>query len=384
MTLRRKILIIGIGSLLTIHAVRSAAVSVSPAAGASIWPGHPDVIRYRAMIEIGSAAGKGEQVSKRVLADFSRLAGKAPFAAEPFLVHGAIAATQGRVDRAEKFFIAARTRDPRSAAARYFLADRYLRTGRVAEGLREMAVLARLVPGSTAMIAPFLASFARTPGAVTQLRNMLRSNPSLKDSVLASMANEAGNADLILDIAGQHSPAWSAPWQTMLVNKLTEEGNYWKAYLVWQRIGRLRVGPSLYNPNFRSLPAPPPFNWSLATTGGGYAASRAGGGLDVIYYGREALALASQLTVLSPGTYRFRAEARSTGNAKGIWWIVTCAGSGSEIMQMAVRPGAATSNIKVLPDCPAQRFELRGIPSEPPVTSEAVVIKLALEKAPGL
>ena len=117
-------------------------------------PDHPQVNFAFAMAEIGQAAAAGQDGRSRAdaCAASERASNAAPLAVEPFLIKGALAKTEGREDLAERLFVEARARDPRSAAARYFLAERYLSSGRAAEGLSEISVLARLVPGGSQLL----------------------------------------------------------------------------------------------------------------------------------------------------------------------------------------------------------------------------------------
>ena len=90
---------------------------------------------------------------------------KAPLAPEPFLVRGVQAQLSGEQQLALRSFLAARQRNPRGIAARYFLADHYLKVGETGPGLNEISALARLVPQSLPTVAPYLAAYAKTPSA---------------------------------------------------------------------------------------------------------------------------------------------------------------------------------------------------------------------------
>ena len=95
---------------------RTAAVELGETA---LWPGHPAVLSTHIMSDVGQAAARGEAPNAQTLARLERLAAKEPLTAQPFLIHGAMAARTGDFDRAEKLLSIARQRAPRSAAARY-------------------------------------------------------------------------------------------------------------------------------------------------------------------------------------------------------------------------------------------------------------------------
>ena len=118
--------------------VRSAVVqqyaASAPEVAATLWPDHPRVALGLAMAEIGAAAGAGKVPAPMTIARSQAAARRAPLAVEPFLIEGAMAQSGQRPDRAERLFVEAARRDPRSAAARFFLAQLYLSSGRPMRG----------------------------------------------------------------------------------------------------------------------------------------------------------------------------------------------------------------------------------------------------------
>src|SRR5687767_4284441 len=237
-----------------------------------LWPGHPTLLTNQTMAEIGARAARGQTPPAGTLRGVETIANKVPLAVEPFLVEGAMAQVEGRDDHAERLFLAARMRDPRSAAARYFLADRYLRTMRVAPALDEIAALSRLYIEARAQFGPALATFATMPGGVPQLRRFFRTSPELEPFVLEHLANDAKNADLVLALWGRRPTdpdALPPEWQGLLVRKLIEQGQYARAYATWRLVAGIDRGAgTIFNPGFRKMPAPPPFNWDFSATGG--------------------------------------------------------------------------------------------------------------------
>ncbi|MEO7814687.1 MAG: hypothetical protein ABIR87_04495, partial [Sphingomicrobium sp.] len=127
---------------------------------------HPEAMVERAMAEIGTAAAAGGEVPATARQALASVATTMPLRADPFLVEGTIAEIEREGRRAERLFAAARARDPRSQGARYFLAERYLKTGRILPGLVEMGVLARLSETASQSLVPALAAYARSPGGV--------------------------------------------------------------------------------------------------------------------------------------------------------------------------------------------------------------------------
>ena len=318
----------------------------------------------------------------------TRSRGKAPLAPEPFLIKGALAQVEQRQEHAEQLFTAARARDPRSVAARYFLADRYLRSGRTPQALAEIAALAQLFPQGMVGFGPALASFAQTPGAVPQLRNFFRTSPELEPVVLGALANDARNAKLILALWGRRNtgadPA-TAEWQAKLVNKLVEQGQFVSAYAIWRLVtGMNDSRGTLFNPGFAKLTVPPPFNWNFATTGGVAEPAR-GDRLQVIYFGRDDAALAGQLLLLAPGRYRLSMEISDPpGEGGEIAWSLTCVPGKDALFRLPIeRKGPLAASFSVPQGCAAQRLELGGTPGDFPQSQDFSIGKLSLTKASG-
>ena len=284
------------------------------------------------MAEIGrTAAAGGRLVPGSTLRRVERASNAAPLAVEPYLIKGALAKTNGHDGLADRLFLEARARDPRSAAARYFLAERYLASGRAAEGLGEIAVLARLVPGGSQLLIPGLVQYARRPGSARFLRATLAANPTIGEAVLAILATDANNADLVLRIAGPLKIADEGEpppaWQGRLLNALIERGEFGRARELWAKVSNIppAAWSGLINKGFARINAPPPFNWSFGSGSFGVAEPAGGGYLKVIYYGREDAELASQLLLLAPGQYRLQMHASGdAGGASGLAWSVTC------------------------------------------------------------
>ena len=344
----------------------------------------PDALAAQIMGEVGRAAAQGQLPSKDTLARVERLANEYPLSAEPFLVHAAIALKDGDNVRAEKLLIAARHRAPRSPAARYLLGDLYIRTARPVEAMTEMAVLNRLVPSAGVQLAPALAEYARTPGTAPQVRSILASYPELEVPVLAQLSSDPRNADLIMSLASRRTNQDPAPdWQRLMLITLVNSGEYDRAYAIWRKLTNvpdLRAG--FYNPNFTDKSAPGPFNWQFAQGAGGVAEPSAGGGLQVVYFGRDSVDLAQQVLLLPPGSYRLAANVSGDLGADGsIGWKVTCVGTNRELFRLPLKgSGPASGQFAVPADCKAQRIALAAEAPEVPDAADFRITGLQLTR----
>jgi hypothetical protein len=387
----RAFLIVVAGGLLAVQVVRTAAVTDDASRatlGERLWPSHPAVLIDRTMGEIGTRAARGRSLTPAILSQVDQIASKAPLAPEPFLIKGALAQVEQKQEPAERLFTAARARDPRSVAARYFLADRYLRSGRTGQALTEIAALSQLFPQGMVGFGPALANFAQTPGAVPQLRHLFQASPQLEPVVLSALANDARNAKLVLALWGRRNrradPA-AAEWQAKLISKLVEQAQFGSAYAVWRLV--TGVGDSrgtLFNPGFTNSTEPPPFNWKLATDGG-VVEPTGGDRLQVIYFGRNDAVLAEQLLLLGPGRYQLSMDISDPpGEGGSIAWSLGCVPGNTAIFRLPIeRKGRLAVSFQVPPGCAAQRLQLSGTPGDFPQSQDFSIGKFSLTKVVG-
>jgi hypothetical protein len=361
-----------VGALLSFQIIRTAAVvdrQAHPALAARLWRSHPSVLTDKALLEIAKAASHGQKASLATRADVRKIAIRAPLSPDPYVIEGAIAETEGRGEAAERLLLTARDRDPRSRSARFLLADRFLRTGRIAAGLIEMQALVTLQSHGGGAFSPALAAYARTPGAVPQLRAFFAKYPHAEAGILSLLAGDAANADLVMALASdRRSP--SPDWRGTLVSALAAAGQYAKAYSTWSELSGVRPARGLFNPGFATSAAPPPFNWQFPQSSEGVAEPDGKGGLDILYYGRAKAVLASQLLLLPAGRYRIAATIGGTDGADAMHWTVRCAQDQKPLADLPVRAGPNSATFNVPDGCEAQWLELTGQPRETPRTSE--------------
>lgn len=369
-----------VAALAAFQIIRTAAVAdrqARPALAAALWPAHPSVLTDRALLAIATAAAGGGQVPAATREDVRRLAVRAPLSPDPYLIEGAIAAAGDRDQAVEPLLLAARARDPRSRGARFLLSDRYLRTGRVAAGLVEMQSLIRLQPRSFSQFAPALAVYARSPGAVPELRAFFAKYPSAEAGVLATLARDPANADLVLALAGNlRNP--EPDWRAVLVGSLVAAEEFARAHDIWARVSGVRPGRGLFNPQFALNDAPPPFDWHFPQTGEGIAEPDGKGGLSLLHYGRSDAVLASQLLLLPPGQYRLAAMVDGTGGEKAARWRLRCARGSKPLAELFLTKGAVSGRFAVPDGCEAQWLELEGLASENRATTDLTIRQLQL------
>lgn len=374
-----------VAALLAFQVVRSAAVAdreARPALAQALWPSHPAVMTDRALLAIASAAVRGQSVPAETRSDVRRIAIKAPLSPDPFLIEGAIAETEGRSAAAERLLLAARDRDPRSRGARYLLAERFFRTGRMTAALIEMQALVSLQSRGAEAFVPALVGFARAPGAVPQLKAFFLRYPQVESAVLSVLAIDAANTDLVLALSNAREP--DPVWHRNLISALVADGQFVRAQSVWAGLSGVRAKAGLFNPAFAEIAAPPPFNWEFPQNSEGVAEPNGEGGVDVLYYGRAKAVLARQLLLLPPGRYRLAANVSdASGEAGAVRWVVRCAKADKVLAQLPVRAGSVAGGFAVPADCEAQWLQLQGLAGDLPGTTELKIGDLRLTAGPG-
>jgi tetratricopeptide (TPR) repeat protein len=364
--------------------VAAAVAGTNDSLASRLAAGAPPTLISTAMKQVGEAALSGGNPSADTFDRLHRLAAADPLGPTPFLVEGAIAERNGNYDRAAMLLKQARIRDPRSIAARYLLADVWLRQQKVVEGLSEMAVLTRFIPAASVQLAPSLATYAKSPGAREKLAAVLKDNPQLKNPLLSALAADPENADLVIALAGPPQPSVSADtkaWESRLISGLVARGDYERAYALWRRFARLGEGerPLLFNGEFRPSPAPAPFNWDFSVSSAGLAEAE-NGRLRVLFYARDETLLATQLLILPPGRYVFSAPSSGQIVPGALSWTISCIGGKPLLLDLPVG-SVPSKGLVVPPGCPAQRVQLNGHLLDSPDDSDLRIGPVKIERA---
>lgn len=375
-----------VAALVLRTALVEAYGSTNPGKVAALWSGHPAVILESGLAKVGDAAAAGEQIPPSLIDPLLAASRKAPLSPHPFLVRGVEGQLAGNDELARRAFLAARQRNPRNIAARYFLADQYLKTNNTREGLAEISALARLVPQSLPNIAPYLAAYARMPNAAPQVKAIIGRQPQLEAALLTTLAADARNRDLILNLWSGRGGEKAREWQSRLVNSLVAGGNYAAARNAWTRFSGMAVrSDRLIDPDFAGT-ALPPFGWTLASGPAGVADPEGRGQLHILYYGRDDLVLASQLLTLPPGRYRLSMRVKQgSPAARSLAWTVRCLPPNSElaVVRLGDRSGVVGTGFGVPAGCSAQRLELAGDAPEFPEQADVTIGQLRLEPERG-
>lgn len=369
--------------LLAIHAARSAIVAVSakerPELALAVWPGQPDALLTAGLASIGGSARLGQPPSPEALERIDRAARAAPLAEEPLLVEAASRLSVGDVASAERLLLAAVRRNPRAPAARFLLADLYIRENRIAEAMRELAALDRRLGRVSADFAPAMASFLQQPGALPQVGPVLEQNPALREAVLAQLVTNKGTGPMLLALARPGDQR--QPWFTTAFERFLAEGDVGGARTLYARaVGPL---PQAQLGDWAPGPPPDPLSWRFPAGKGGAAEPSPGGPLRLVYYGREEAVLAERLLLLAPGRYRLGQRLEGRVPAGAFEWRLTCLEGNRTLATLSVRGGRGQGDWLVPAGCPAQKLQLVGRPGDVPVTVNVTLSDLALSPVGG-
>lgn len=385
MTLIRRAMLVVAALLLAGLAVRVAVVlafgTERPALAAAVWADHPTVRMDSGLRAIGRSVASGRAPPPAVAADLRGLLARDPINPGPLLVAGTDAFARDDLPGAERLLLAASRLDPFAPAPRFLLAQLYLRQNRGARGLAQLGFLFDRLNGDAAPLVPALASYAAQPGAAPQLKPLLDRQPAIRSQVLSLLADQPANLSTILSLAPRVASDADTEWRQRLLTALVERRDYARAYALWRQFGHVPAAAptAIFNPRFLPGGPPPPFNWRLNATPAGTAEARPGGGLHLLYFGREDAVLAEQILLLAPGRYHLAFTTQ--GDTSGLSWALTCL-PGSARQEA---PLASHGFDLVVPrqGCAAQRLELRGGMGDYSMTVDASLSPVVLRGGGG-
>jgi hypothetical protein len=380
---------LGVGWLVVKTSTVYALADLNPYAVSKVAPDDPrvamNIAYYEFLLRNGAVSDRARRRAYEALAG-------APLAETPMLLAAVDALAAGDTRRGEALLVEARRREPRSRPVRLLLLDRYLRANRVSEAGEEIAVLVRLLPEAGELLVPQLAKMAADPKTGPQLMRVLDRNANLQQDVLARLAGSAP-PQVVLEAASQVKSAGEAApqWQSVLLSRIVAGNDIVQAYGLWKQFTGAGGGDAeknVYDASFRGLRGAPPFNWQLASGAEGVAERAAGGGLQVQYFGRNPVELASQILLLRPGSYKLQIDAEGSASGEGarLIWSVACAGASGHLIDLPLvkvisAPRRFAGAFTIPAGCSAQWLRLSGTPAEFPTEQDAVMKEVRIERA---
>lgn len=370
--------------LLAVQAGRAAFVAAEgerrPELAHQLWPSHPQPLINLALASIGTSARQGKPPQPSAL-DTMRRAGRVdPLGFQPLLVAATERLAAGDPAKGEQLLKAVLRREPRSTAAHFLLADFYVRQQRVGDALVHVTVLGRrLRGGSTQAFAGALATYLRDKGALAKVGPMLSGDPTLRNGVMLSLAQDQAPAAATALRAMTRKGDAEQNWLRFGFERLLEGGRIAEARDLLARAGVAGGGTTLtaWGGDERSGP----LSWRLPASADGVVEAVPNGPLRLVFYGRADAALADHLLLLPAGRYRLQSQFAGSPPPGTFEWRVTCLAGNRQLTATPVTaPGSALA-FDVPADCPAQRLALWGRLGEFPRTTSADLVRVNLAPA---
>lgn len=338
--------------------------------------GHPKPATEQVMLAAARAAEAGRPLDRQARTSVKRIAQRQPLSAMPFLIEGALAELDGDIDRAVSLYEAARRRDPRSGPARLVLAQAYARQGDTVQSLVELEAAARLQPESHRSLVPALAMMARQPGGEEVIVELLERRPRLRAPLLRALASDASNIALVLKLQPRSGKKMrDERWKEVAIGALVADGQVVRARRLWANWNDSSDRGLLADPTFSGTPKGA-FGWTVLNNPAGVATLSDGGGLEVVYFGRDQATFARQLLTLPPGRYALSTSFDGGPPGDTIFWNLRC-NRGSRLAQIAM---SAPEPLVVPAGCDAQWLELAAIAPASPEVVEVIIRRVGLEK----
>lgn len=372
-------------------ATLAAGWNMGRASGLESWlPADPALVMAEAREQVRDGAG---QVPPALVERVNQAGGLDPFEEEPFLLAALAQLPQDKLGARLTLLEQARRRNPRNREVRIFLLDEYLRLGKAAAAIDEIAVLLRLLPGSEQALVPVLTRLVADPDTRPQALAALAAHP-LRAPLLRDLARANASPLLMLsmtpDLAGAAQSQAEGQWLPGVIDPYVTRGDVAAAWQLWAHFNAVSPGEAelLRDPDFAGQFGPP-FGWALASRGPGLA-EVAGKGLRVTDYGRSGWTPARQLLRLPPGTYRLAFVLRgASGEAPEFSWRIDCLGKGGRLLDHPVAPsgpfaGSAPARFVVpAQECPGQWLSLVVRAAEFRRTRSAAIGELRLIRETG-
>jgi hypothetical protein len=303
-----------------------------------------------------------------------------PLNARGFSILGRLSALDSEEKKTKSLMQAASRRSLHESTAVYWIMQKYYQDGDYRAAIRSADTLLRTRPGMAEHVMPVLGKIAENPDTSGDLKQLLAANPPWRpeffDRLPANISDARTPLDILLNLKNTPTPPTSAELRSYL-DFLISRGFYDLAYDTWLQFlpaERLNKVGLLFNGDFEAAPSGLPFDWVIPQGSGvtvkiGERPDEDGDHALLLEFGvgRVDVQPITQLTVLSPGQYRFQGKHNvDIVSQRGLQWRITCAGQGAtQIAESQVVQGSSAawrdfSFSFAVPetDCPAQYVRL--------------------------
>ena len=260
-----------------------------------------------------------------------------PFDPLPFVSSALIASQGGREDEAEAKMRHALRLDPRSAPARSWLFNLYLREGRFAEAIDEASVLVKIKPSLEAPLSQTLAILSRLVDVRAIIIKRFSDTPLILAIIGALPAGQLGEQALF-ELAAATEPAARVDAQTRIIADLLGRRDYDATSKALRYFGLApEAGKNLvHDGSFNGIKGPQPFSWSFLANADVRAEAESVNLPDTPYalrvqrFSATAAVAARQSILVQEGSYRLSHLVKASDQtmqaepATGFQWTITC------------------------------------------------------------
>lgn len=314
-----------------------------------------------------------------------------------FALAGFDATGRGDARKAQLLIDHAITLEPRTALAWAWRLDRQLRSPHPENAVATVLRLLAIDPEHYQSYIPVLAVLAQRQASHPAIAAALNRNPPWGPPLLDLLAQSNLDPKMrfaLLSRVGNNLRTVDNDRQS-LISQLIAKGDFDRAYLAWvtflpaDAIGSVETP---YDPGFKGLKGPAPFNWQLET-GGSDRVSIEANGLTFSYSGEGPSVLAQETMLLAPGVYRLRTDvgrsdedaAPSLNDSSAVAWQVACLPAGKIVAEVPIalhRPGRQLSPAFRIDasGCGAVSLRLRGSSSGPAIRLAGVIAGIHIDR----
>jgi hypothetical protein len=262
-----------------------------------------------------------------------------PLNARAFRILGQLSQRTSDDEQTETLMRAAVRRSLLESVAVYWMMRKSYEDRDYPAAIRYADTLLRTRPHDPQLPMPLLGRIVETPDAISQLKELLASNPPWREQFFMSLPYSISDArtplNILLSLKDTPTPPAPAEFRPYLAF-LIAGGFYELAYYTWLQLmptEQLSEAGRLFNGNFELASSGLPFDW-VFTKGSGVTieiarrpGSEGGHALFVEFgYGRVDHFGVTQLIVLPPGGYQFRGKSKiDIVSQRGLRWRITCA-----------------------------------------------------------
>ncbi len=302
----------------------------------------------------------------------------APLCVPALRVLGQLAEADGDDAVAGRFMRAAARLSLHDNIADYWLMKKSVAAGDDASAVYYADVLMRTTPQLARFVVPALARIAESGRSGRLVDKLLTGNPPWRAEFFSllpvSVTDERVPLDLLLRLRKSAAPPTAAEVENT-IDFLVARRHYELAYYIFLQFlppRELRSAGFLFNSSFEDAPSGAPFDWRIV--------SGAGVTVDIVpradghgrhtlmvdfQYGRVDYRSVSELVMLGPGSYEFKARFKGQlAGPRGLKWRIACAAGpriGETPMIIGMMPDwrTVTFTFTVPPkDCRAQYVRL--------------------------